>query len=283
MQMTATKRRWLLALYVLAIAVVFLYLRFPSEALRTYATHRLNASVPGLSIAVGEVRPALPADIVLQSVRVSRGDQSLAVIDRLRIHPDLLSLLRARTGYDLSGSLGGGELAGRAEVDATGPNIRISGNCQINGVFLQQLTELQGPYGSKLSGQLDGNLTVSGAGALSGKFTVTDGRIELASPIFDQKDFSFRTVYADIALQNQTLLLRNGRMKGIELDAEVSGTIDLGQPQGANTLNLRGRLTPHHAFMARVEASIPANLLRRRTAIPFNIRGTLDAPGFSLN
>lgn len=283
MEMTATKRRWLLALYIVAVALAFLYLRFPSEALRTYATYRLSTSLPGLSVAVGEVRPALLADIVLHDVRVSRGDQSLAVIDRLRIHPDLLSLLQDRTGYGLSGSIGGGELTGRAEVDSTGPNPKISGNWQINGVFLQQLNELRGPYGSKLSGQLDGNLTLSGAGALTGKFTLTNGKIELASPIFDQKDFNFRTVDADITLQNRTLLLRNGRLKGTELDAEVSGTIDLRQPQGANALNLSGRLTPHYAFMARAEASIPPNLLRRRTAIPFKIRGALDAPGFSLN
>lgn len=283
MQMTATKWRWLLVLYIVVAALVFLYVRFPSETLRTYAAHRLSAGLPGLSVAVENVRPALFAGIELQGVNVSRGNQPLVVIDRLRIHPDWLSLLQTQTSYEISGSAGGGQIAGRMAIDSSSPNPRIVGNCQISGILLQQLTDWRGPYGSKLSGQLDGNLTLGGVGMLTGKFTVSNAKIELASPVFDQKDFSFRTADANISLQNQMLMLRNGRLKGTELDAEVSGTIDLGQPQGDNALNLSGRLTPHPAFISRAEASIPPNLMRRRTGIPFKIRGTMDAPGFSLN
>jgi hypothetical protein len=84
-------------------------------------------------------------------------------------------------------------------------------------------------------------------------------------------------------MQNRSLLLRNGRLKGNELDAEIAGSIALDRPPGANALNLSGRVTPHHAFLARAEGSIPAGLLRRRAGIPFRISGPLDAPGFSLN
>jgi hypothetical protein len=107
--------------------------------------------------------------------------------------------------------------------------------------------------------------------------------VELASPVFDQSSFTFRTVEADITLQNRNLLLRNGRLRGNELDAEISGTVGLNQPQGAGALNLSGRVTPHAAFMAKAEGSLPANLLRRRAAIPFRVSGSLEAPGFSLN
>jgi hypothetical protein len=118
---------------------------------------------------------------------------------------------------------------------------------------------------------------------LNGRITITDGQVELAEPLLGQSRFTFRTVDADLTLQNRNLLLRNGRIKGNELDADVSGSIALDQPQGANALNLSGRVTPHHAFMARAEGSIPAGLLRRRAGIPFRLSGPLDAPGFSLN
>jgi type II secretion system protein N len=282
MQMTATTRRALLALYIVLTALVLLYIRFPSQALSGYVASLMNASLPGLSVAVGEVRPSLPAAIVVHGIRISREDQTLAVIDRLRIQPELLSMLGPRSGFELSGSAGGGELTGRAEIDSTGPIPKTSGNARITGVSLQDLAGLQGPYGTKLSGRLDGTFSISGAGALIGKFTVTDGKVELASPVFDQKDFTIRTADADFTLQNQNFLLRNGRLKGNELDAEISGTIVLGQPQGADAMNLRGRLTPHPAFRARAEASIPATLLRRRGGVPFRVSGPLDAPGFSL-
>jgi hypothetical protein len=130
---------------------------------------------------------------------------------------------------------------------------------------------------------LDGTLSVSPAGVLAGKLTVTDAQLELASPVFDQKSFTFRTADADITFQNRTLVLRNGRLKGNELDAEISGTIVLGHAQGAGSMNLSGRLTPHPAFMAKAEGNLPPHLLRRRTALPFRVTGPLDAPGFSFN
>jgi type II secretion system protein N len=281
--LTATTRGLLLALYILTAAAVFLYLGFPSEALRTYVGHRLSASLPGLSVAVGEVHPSWRAGLVLQGVRISHGPKLLAAIDQLRIQPELLSLLQARPGCTFSGSLGGGEISGRAEIDSAGPTPKTSMNARIAGVLLQQVPGLRSLYGSSLSGRLEGNLSTNEAGALNGKITITDGQVELAAPLLDQSRFTFRTVDADLTLQNRNLLLRNGRLKGNELDADVSGSIALDQPQGANALNLSGRVTPHHAFMARAEGSIPAGLLRRRAGIPFRVSGPLDAPGFSLN
>jgi len=283
MPLTPNTRRLLVAVYIVAAALVFLYINFPSEALRTHVAYRLSASLPGLSFAVADVRPSLPAGVSLRGVRVSYAEKPLAVLDRLRVQPELMSMLQPKTIYEFDGSAGSGDVSGRAEIDSSALQPRTSLNARISGVLLQQVPGLQELYGSRLSGRLDGTLTVSPAGALAGKLTVTDAQLELASPLFDQKSFTFRTADADIAFQNRTLLLRNGRLKGNELDAEISGTIVLGQTPGAGTLSLSGRLTPHPAFMAKAEGSLPANLLRRRTAIPFRVTGPLDAPGFSLN
>jgi type II secretion system protein N len=284
MQLVPTTRRVLLAVYLAAAALVFLYVGFPSEALRTHVAYRLNASLPGFTLAVAEVRPSLlPAGIALRDVQISRADKPLAVFERLRIRPDLPSLLRSKTSYGFDGTIGTGDITGRAEVDSSGPQPKVSLNARFGGILLQQLPGLRGLYGSRLAGRLDGTLVVNEAGALTGKITVTDGQVELPSPVLNQKSFTFRTVEADITLQGRSLLLRNGRLRGNELDAEISGTVAMDQPQGAGALNLSGRVTPHAAFMAKAEGSLPANMLRRRAAIPFRLIGSLDSPGFSLN
>ncbi|MGE5256718.1 MAG: type II secretion system protein GspN [Hyphomicrobiales bacterium] len=284
MQLIPTTHRVLLAIYLAAAALVFLYVGFPSEALRTHVAYRMSASLPGLTLAVAEVRPSLvPVGITLRDVRISHADRPLAVIDRLRLQPDLTSLLRSKTSYGFEGAIGSGDITGRAEVDSTGPQPKVSLNARFGGILLQQLPGLRGLYGSRLAGRLDGTIAVNEAGALTGKLTVTDGQVELAAPVLDQQNFTFRTIEADITLQNRSLLLRNGRLRGNELDAEISGTVALDQPQGAGALNLSGRVTPHPAFMARAEGSLPANLLRRRAAFPFRVSGPLDSPGFSLN
>jgi type II secretion system protein N len=283
MTLTPTTRRVLLAAYIVVAALVFLYVGFPSEALRAHVAYRLSASLPGLSVAVADVRPSPPAGVSLWGVRVSRGDRILAVLDRVRVQPELMSILQPRTIYEFDGSTGSGEVSGRAEIDSAGPKPTASLNARIGGVLLQQVPGLQELYGSRLFGRLDGTLTVSNAGAVAGKLTVADAQLELAVPVFNQKKFTFRTADADITFQNGTLLLRNGRLKGNELDAEIAGTIVLGASPGAGTLSLSGRLTPHPAFMAQAEGSLPANWLRRRTAIPFRVTGPLEAPGISLN
>jgi len=281
--MTTRNTRLLIGLYLLSAALVFLYIGFPSEALRDHVAHRLSASLPGLSVSIGDLRPALPAGLVLKGVRVYHAKAPLAVIDLLSINPDLFSLWQAKTHYDFDGTIGDGRIAGTAETDTAGGRKRLSLNARLAGVLLQKLPATQSLFGNKLAGRLDGTLGVNDAGTLTGKLAVSEGRVELATPLFDQSVFSFRTAEADLSLQNQTVMVRNGRMKGNDMDAEVSGTIALDVAQGKNALNLSGRVTPHPAFLAKVEGSLPPTLLRRRAGISFKVSGALNSPWFSLN
>jgi type II secretion system protein N len=276
-------RRALTAAYLVLATAVFLVLSFPSEALRAYAARRLSAALPGLEVAVGDVRPSLPAGVALKGVRIAHGGRPLAVVDELTVHPELLTLLQSTTVYRLEGSLGGGAFSGRMEVDSAGATPKTRMTAQLGGVQLQQLPALRDVYGSRLSGRMDGNLALTDAGALSGKLSASEVQVELPMPVLAQTRFAFRSADADIALQNRNLLVRNGRLRGTELDADVSGTISLDPLQAARGVNLVGRVTPHPAFMAKAEGSLPAGLLRRRAAIPFRVSGPLDAPGFSLN
>jgi type II secretion system protein N len=281
--MTTRNRRLLAGLYLLSATLVFLYIGFPSEALRDHVAHRLSASLPGLSVSIGDLRPALPAGIVLKGVRVYHASAPLAVIDLLSINPDLFSLWQAKTHYDFDGSVGDGQISGTAEVDSAGVPKRVSLSARLAGVLLQKLPATQRLFGNKLAGRLDGTLGVTDAGILNGKLSVSEGRVELATPLFDQNVFSFRTAAADLSLRNGTVMVRNGRMKGDDIDAEVSGSIALDAHRGKSALNLSGRVTPHPAFLAKVAGSLPPALLRRRTGISFKVSGALDSPGVSFN
>jgi type II secretion system protein N len=282
-ELSPIARRTLLALYLVLMTVVFLVLGFPSEALRTHAARRLSAMMPGLAVTVADVRPALPAAIELQGVRIAHADRPLAVIDQLTVRPELLTLLQSKSVYRFEGSAGGGEISGRTEVDSAGSTPKVRMTAQVGGLQLQQVPAMRDLYGGRLSGRMDGSITLTDAGALTGKLSVSDAQVELPAPVFDQTRFSFRTADADLLLQNRSLLVRNGRLRGTELDADISGTISLDPQQAARAVNLVGRVTPHPAFVAKTEGSLPANLLRRRGALPFRVSGPLDGPGFSLN
>lgn len=281
--MSAAARRFWVGAYLLAVLLVCLVLGFPSEALRAHVANRLSAGLPGLTVSIQEIRPALPPGAELRGVSVSRMGTPLLVLDRLKINPELLSLVREVTRYRFEGATAEGEISGTAQVDAGKEPHGVRMQAQWAGVLLQKLPLLQEIHGSRVSGRMEGSLAVNDQGNLTGKLRAVDSQVELARPLFEQKTFSFKSFDADLTLQNQTLLLRNGRLRGNELDADLSGTIALGASEGAGTLNLSGRVTPHHAFMAKVEGSLPANLLRRRSAISFKINGPLKAPGVSFN
>jgi type II secretion system protein N len=283
MVLTPKVQNILLAAYVILATAVFLYIGFPSEALREHAARRLSTSLPGLGVSVAGMQPSLPAGFTLRGVRIAYADQPLAVLDRLRVQPEWMSLFQPKTVYAFEGSAGSGGISGRAEIDSEGAAPKTSVNGRINGVLLQQLPGLQNIYGSRLSGRLEGSFSVNEAGVLAGKLTMAEAQLELARPILELKNFTFRTADADITFQNRTLSVRNGRLKGNELDAEVAGTIVLGAAPGTGTLSLNGKITPHPAFVARAEGVLGASLLRRRTGIPFRVTGPLNAPGAALN
>lgn len=279
---TAARRVWIGA-YLLGVLLVCLVIGFPSERLRAHVAQRLSAGLPGLNVAIQEIRPSLPPGADLREVRVSFTGAPLVVLDRLRISPDLLSLIRDVTEYRFQGTAAEGEISGTARLAARKEQHRLQLQAQWTGVLLQQLPILQGIQGSRVSGRMEGSLAINDQGSLTGKLRVVDSQVELARPLFDQKIFSFKTLDADLSLQNRTLLLRNGRLRGNEMDADLSGTIALSPSPGAGSLNLSGRVTPHHAFLAKMESRLPSNLLRRRTGISFRVNGPLDAPGVSFN
>lgn len=281
--MSAAARRFWIGAYLLGVLLVSLVVGFPSETLRAYVAHRLSAVLPGVSVTIEGVRPALPPGAELQGVNVHRAGAPLLMLERLRVTPELLSLVRKVTHYRLQGAAAGGEISGSAQVEAQKEQRGMRLQLQWAGLLLQELPALQGVHGSRLSGRMEGNLTLNEQGSLTGKLRVADGQVELARPFFEQKRFSFRTFDADLSIQNRMLLVRNGRLKGNEMDLELSGTVLLDPPAGAGALNLSGRVTPHHAFMAKLEGNLPAGLMRRRTAIPFKISGPLDSPGVSFN
>jgi type II secretion system protein N len=271
------------AAYGLAAVLVLLYVFFPSEALRTHIARRVNAALPGLTVTIGEIRPSLPAAVMLKSVDIRHGDTPVLTIERLRIAPRVQSWLRDAGRYALSGSAGGGEISGEARSEPDGAASLAGLSLRLEGAQMEKIAGLQGVYGSRLSGRLTVELNSKEPGGLAGRLTATEAQVELAQPIFDQKTLTFRTVDAELSLQNRSLTLRSGRLRGDELDADIAGTIALDPATAPNALRLNGRLVPHREFIARMEGKLPPNFLRRRGGLSFRLTGSLAEPGFSLN
>jgi len=166
--------------------------------------------------------------------------------------------------------------------------VKIDGS--ISGVQVLELSALQHLSDHKISGELDGDFAYTDTGpnrSLTGKLTLSDSRVELGTPVFNQKSLDFRDIDADLVLNNRTLTIKQCIAKGNQLDVNLSGTIVLNGGPAKNALNLTASVIPHHGFLAKIGKNLPIDFLQKKkagtAAISFKIDGTLDEPGFSLN
>ena len=122
---------------------------------------------------------------------------------------------------------------------------------------------------------------------MNGKLTLSECRIVFDQPVIGQPSLEFKNVAADLVLERGRLVIKKCSARGSDLNADITGTIDLNNTGRRNALSLNGSVTPHHAFLAKIENSIPADLLRQKTAgnqaISFRVGGSVETPEFSLN
>ena len=288
--MKLSKKTLLYTAYIIGITVFFLYYLFPSDTVKMYLAHRLSQGDPDLAVTIDRVSPALPPGIRLHDVGIAYRNETLIDLDSVKLMPGLLSLFTSKTNVNFKGQVNTGKLSGQAELDNSPKTQSVKIDGQLAGVQIQNIPALQRLSAHKISGGLGGDFTYAATGpnqSLTSKLMVSDCRIELDSPVFSQKALGFKDIVADLVLNKKTLIIKNCTAKGTQLDVNINGTIALNGAVGLNRLNLTGSVTPHHAFLAQIEKSIPMDFLRSKkggkTAIPFKISGTLDNPGFSLN
>ena len=288
--MKISKKSLLYTVYIIGITGVFLYYLFPSDTLKTYLEYRLSQTNPDITVTIDHVSPVIPPGINLHDVGIVHQNKALVDLDNLKIMPGILSLFSDTSTVNFKGRVNAGTFSGRAEIDDNAGRLEVKGDGRISGIQVQGIPALQRLPADKIVGLLSGNFTYANTGpnrSLEGKLTLSQFRIELNKAVFNVKSLEFRDIDADLMLKNDILTIKNTIAKGNQLDADLTGTIVLTGKTGENALDLTVSVTPHHLLLAKIEKNLPMDFLRKQkagnAAISFNIDGTLDEPGFSLN
>ena len=285
-----SKKTLLYAAYIIGITVFFLYYLFPSEAVKDYVAYKMSRANPGISVTIDHVSPVLPPGIKLHDVGIAHGNKALIDLDSVKITPGLLSFFSSTKAARFKGRVNAGTVQGWAEVDSRSDQHTEKTEGTISGVQVQGIPALQHLSAHKISGNLGGDFMIVGTGpnrSITGKLTLSDCRIDFDQPVIGLSSLGFSNIDADLVLHKGTLVIKKCSARGNQLDADISGTIALNRGGHQNALNLNGSITPHHALLAKIENSIPADFLRQKkagkTAISFMIGGTVEVPNFSLN
>jgi len=287
--MKLSKKRIFLTAYIIGIFLIFLYLAFPSESVKTYLANQLSGINPDIRVTIERVKPALPPAVRLLKVDLYHQERFWGSIEDLKIVPRLSSLFGSETAFSFKGNAYAGRIKGNAEIESNSAVAQMSVHTTLTGIQVKDVQAIRDVSDYKISGLLDATLAYKSdvrKQTLKGTLTLSGCRVDFAAPLFNQKFFTFKDVRADVVLDNQTLTIQHCRLTGNQLDASISGSVISNRRTAKTALNLNATLTPHSILWAQLKKSPPFKLLTggmsAGQSFSFKIRGTVDAPEISL-
>jgi type II secretion system protein N len=284
--------KWLLySVYVLAAMVFFIYYLFPSDKVNNYITTGFNKLDTDINISINHVSPAFPFGLKLHKVNFYHMDNALLKAEQIKVVPNLLSLFRSKIIFFFKGSAFKGILEGKGEFIKNRPDQNIIIEGKFSNFNIKEISAVKQFIGRNLTGILEGNFAYHNSERLGdnldARFVISDGEIELLSPVFKLENIYFSKIEAEMTMESQRLKVRRCIIKARPMDGNVSGLINLREPFGKSYLRLLGVIKPSQEFLSELKKDLPTNLLPKeifsKRAVRIRIYGTLDEPRFFLD
>ncbi len=278
-----------MGLYIVGILAFFLYLGFPSDNIKTFVENQLNGINPQIEVTIERIAPALPPGIRLYNVDFYHQKQVWGRFENIKIIPHLFSLFGSQKAFSFTANAYAGEIKGKAQFEKKSPVARMVVDTAFTGLQVRDVEAIQAVSEYGISGFLDGTLAYQATArnqSLKGDLSLSDVRVDLTVPLFNQGYLEFNDVTAQLVLNNYNLTIENCRLEGKQLDASVSGSIMLNRDFNRGVLNLEAIVAPHHLLLAAVKKSLPFVFLKSGKTddkgFKIKIKGSTDAPKFSL-
>ncbi len=291
MAMNPIKKRILFLIFFFSVTAFFLYVLFPSNVMKKYITYHLNKIRSDFSVSIDDVKTSFPFGIRLHDVDFYHLNMPLMNFKEIKISPKILPLFKLKTAFSLQGRAYEGFLSGIADFSRKQSQRRITVDVRLSDIQIRNIPALQNQFSHKVRGILQGEINYCRDGGKEGtakaEFFISDGGIELLTPVFSMKDFTFEKIDTHVIFENQNLQIRKCVMKGMQMDGKIDGTILFKYPGRNSSLDLNGALNPHPLFLESLRKNAPASFfLKKRdgkNGLEFRIEGTVDHPEFSLN
>ena len=289
--MKNTPKRLLYGLYVLAAIVFFIYYLFPSDTIKNYVTSGFNKLNLNININIDHIIPAFPPGLKLYKVNFYNMDSTLVEAEQIKVVPNLLSLFRSKIIFFFKGKALEGIFEGQGEFIKNRPDRNVIIEGKYSNINIKKIPAVKQLIGRNLTGILEGNLTYRNGGKLGGtyeaRFVISDGEIELSTPVFKFENIHFNKIEAEMTMNNQRLKFKRCIINTSPMDVNVSGLINLREPLGQSYLRLLGVIKPKQEFLEEQGKDLPTNLLPEgifnKKVVRIRIYGTLDEPRFFMD
>ncbi|WP_457576467.1 type II secretion system protein GspN [Desulfomarina sp.] len=276
--------------YGLVLTAVLLYVRFPAGALKTYCEHRLARLTQMEECSIGEIVYHFPFAFEVKRVKLlmRSGNRDQIRIDSFHLSPAGKKILGP---WRLEGYCYGGAFSVLLQIKPK-RKVLVLQKIKARNIDLAAFSSSMPGLGRKLTGQL--NFT-GGYKARFEKFLTGDGEgqlvlkrgsIPLAGSLLTLVAIDFDKVEMNLQLRDRQLVIRQGMMRGKDMDAKLTGMIRAPFLPPEGSLQITGLLFFHETFLAaRPAINRFIGRLKQRSGKPalrFRIGGTLEKPTFRL-
>lgn len=268
---TVIMRRALLAGYFLGAFLLFLFLLFPYDRLKTKIEAEVRLRTP-LELNMERISPRFLNRVAVSDVVLSdKTGRVLFESPALGVRVSLFSLLRGALSVRAAGPAYGGELIASLYQGRDRSDIRMDAN----GLRIEEYGLLK-TLGLRIAGSVGGSFELSGdTGSMRVLITNVKTR-ELKVVGFPVPDLDFEQVWIEGDIRGDRFTIRKCEFTGKELKLNVTGDL-VARERG--TLNLAVKVKPSER-LSREQAGL-LSLLKNRDAegfYQFSLGGTLSAP-----
>ena len=247
--MSVLKKKCLwFTIYGIFISLVFLYLLFPSELVKSRLEDSINSS--DFMIKSASLHPALPLGVKLRNVTLSSQAQESVLFqgELLDLQFNLLSLFLKNTYIGFSGEAYEGSFDGRAgliSLSKAYPPVEVILN--IENIEIGKYPLFKGDQGKSFTGKASGTLTYNtdeDTKSTSGTLTLffKKGSYPLAEPFLGVNKIDFDRGEIQAELKNGILKIEQIETFGPQVNCLLKGEITQAADLKNSQINLNGTI-----------------------------------------
>lgn len=276
------------ALFVTGAAVLFLYMLFPSDSVKTFIEYRLAEISPDIDVHIEKVHPGIPPRLSLTNAYVLFRDDMAVRLDRVDCTPDYPSLVSSRPGAGFTAFVAGGRLDGTIHVHESPSTRSMITRMQFSDVDLQAIPLLGTFYPGDLSGTARGNidyeasLNSSGENTAKGSAVVElyGARINIENNLPGLDFLTFPRINVDADLQNNRITFNRIDMEGSQFSATGKGNLTIAPRVETSRVDLNGTVQIHPELIRSVGPLLPRQYIKDGK-VSLRITGTVTQPRYS--
>lgn len=272
------------ALYAAAL------LTFPFDALGRRIEAEAARALPGSTLAVGRIGPALPfgvrfGDITFEGPAKGEVPGARFSVERLRLRPAWLKLLTGKPAVSFDALVLAGDVHGTAVVTPEGRHL----DATLAGIQLDDGKMLEGAIGMSLVGNVDAHVDLM----TDAKGVVTDGSIDVAiadASLKSGKIMGFAIPAIDLGSPELAIRIEKSEAKieklairSPDLEADVTGSISLRAEVMQSLIKGSARVKPLKPWLDRNPTiagmmSFAGSLVKPDKSLEIPLNGTLARP-----